>query len=91
LASVWCVVREKRDAVEKICDELDMHHDKKVNDDMARSATACGMTDLCAMTSAPEADGDRRQECEHNVRVVENRKVPVTEREVREGRWIPDE
>mmetsp|Transcript_80465 Transcript_80465/g.204561 ORF Transcript_80465/g.204561 Transcript_80465/m.204561 type:complete len:86 (+) Transcript_80465:272-529(+) len=85
------MVREKKVAVEKICDELDMHHDKKVDGDMAKSATACGMTGLCAMTSAPEADGDDRQECKRNVRVVENRKVPVTEREVREGRWIPDE
>jgi len=91
LASVWCMVREKRIAVEKICDEMDMHHDNKVNGDMARSATACGMTGLFAMTCAPEVDGDSRQEYDHNVRVVENRKVPVTEREVREGRWIPDE
>ena len=54
MASVWCMVREKKVAVERI--------GKKVNGDMARSATACGMTGLCAMTCAPKADGDGRQE-----------------------------
>ena len=86
------VVRERKVAVEKICDELDLHHDKKVDGDMAKSATAvCGMTGMCAMTSAPEADGDSWQECDRNMGVVENRKVPVTKQEVHEGRWIPDE
>jgi len=91
LASVWRVVRVKTDVVEKIYDEADMHHDEKVSGDTARSATACGGTRPSAMTSAPEVDSDGRREREHNERVVESREVPVTERSVQEGRWIPDE
>jgi len=50
LARAWRVVRMQTDVVEKIYDEADMHHDKKVTGDTARSAAACGVTRPSVMT-----------------------------------------